>query len=159
MITTIDPGRCLHVTGATTAAIEDGINVAVEIARGRSMREGWQGMLVTRHDPSPYTVALSAGVIMNVARMADRCPSRGQHGDLISAGTEPAERSEGWTLESVGEVGEAFGAEEFLELGGGEQAVFEHEFGHSLARGESFLGDGGGRGVAEVGVKRGDQAD
>lgn len=68
MITTIDPGRYFHVTGATSTAIEDGINGAVEIAREHSMREGWRGILVTRHDPGLYTVALSAhvpyGVIM-----------------------------------------------------------------------------------------------
>lgn len=68
MITTIDPGRYFHVTGATSTAIEDSINGAVEMARDHSMGEGWQGILVTRHDPSLYTVALSAdvpyGVIM-----------------------------------------------------------------------------------------------
>lgn len=68
MITTIDPGRYFHVTGATSAAIEDSINAAVEIARDHSIVEGWQGILVTRHDPGLYTVALSAdvpyGVIM-----------------------------------------------------------------------------------------------
>ena len=60
---------------------------------------------------------------------------------------------------SGSEVGEALGTEEFLELGGGDEAVFEHEFGHSLPCGESFLGDGGGRGVAKVGIQGGYQAD
>lgn len=68
MITTIDPGRYFHITGATSTAIEDGINGAVDMARDHSMREGWQGILVTRHGPGLYTVALSAdvpyGVIM-----------------------------------------------------------------------------------------------
>lgn len=68
MITTIDPGRYFHVTGATSTAIEDSINGAGDLARDHSMREGWQGILVTRNDPGLYTVALSAdvpyGVIM-----------------------------------------------------------------------------------------------
>lgn len=62
MITTIDPGRYFHVTGATPTAIEDSINAAVDMARDHSMREGRQGILVTRHDPCLYTVALSTDV-------------------------------------------------------------------------------------------------
>ena len=41
------------------------------------------------------------------------------------------------------EIGEAFGAGEFLKLAGGEQAVFEDEIRDALAGGECFLGDGG----------------
>ena len=38
----------------------------------------------------------------------------------------------GWGL--LAEVGEAFGAEEFLELCGGEESVFEDEFGEVRVR-------------------------
>ena len=57
----------------------------------------------------------------------------------------------GWGV-LFAQVGEAFGAEEFLELFGGEQSVFQDEFGDAFAGGEGFLGDRGGGGVAEVGV-------
>ena len=59
----------------------------------------------------------------------------------------------------LAEVGQALGAEEFLELGVGEEAVLEDEFGHALACGEGFLGDGGGGSVAQVGIEGCDQAD
>ena len=60
----------------------------------------------------------------------------------------------GWlgALGILAEVGQALGAEEFLELFGGEEVVFEDEFGDAFAGGEGFLGDRGGGGVAEVGV-------
>ena len=71
--------------------------------------------------------------------------------------SEFARLGTGWGL--FGEVGQAVRAEELGELLVGEQAVFEHEFRDALAGGEGFLGDGRGRGVAELRVQGGDEAD
>ena len=57
------------------------------------------------------------------------------------------------------QVGQALRAEEVGELLGGEQPVFEYEFRDALAGGEGFLRDGRGRGVAQVRVECGDEAD
>jgi hypothetical protein len=62
MIITIEAGRYFHITGQSPTEIEDSINTAVEMTRGHSMTEGWQGILVTRHGPDNYTVNLSADV-------------------------------------------------------------------------------------------------
>src|SRR3954449_11940688 len=62
-------------------------------------------------------------------------------------------------LRLLAEVRQAFGAQEFLELGIGEEPVFQDQFSHALAGGKCFLRDGSGGGVAEVGIQCGDQAD
>ncbi|MET3948356.1 hypothetical protein ABIB49_003077 [Arthrobacter sp. UYCu512] len=85
MITTIDPGRYFHVTGATAATVQDGITHAVQTAQEHSMREGWQGILVTRHHPGLYTVALSAevpyGLIIERDGAAGSIPAHSQQED------------------------------------------------------------------------------
>lgn len=60
MITTIEPGRYFHVTGNTQGQIDDDLNTAVEKARTHASKEAWLGILVTRHSPDAYTVALSS---------------------------------------------------------------------------------------------------
>lgn len=60
MITTIEPGRYFHVTGHAQGQIDDDLNTAVEKARAHACKEAWQGILVTRHSPDVYTVALSS---------------------------------------------------------------------------------------------------
>lgn len=60
MITTIEPGRYFHVTGHTPGQIDDDLNTAVEKAQAHARTEAWQGILVTRHSPDLYTVALSS---------------------------------------------------------------------------------------------------
>jgi hypothetical protein len=59
MITTIEPGRYFHVTGHTPGQIDDDLHTAVEKARAHASQEPWLGILVTRHSPEVYTVALS----------------------------------------------------------------------------------------------------
>lgn len=62
MITTIEQGRYFHVTGSSPSMIDNSINAAVETARDHAIREGWQGIIVTRHEPGVYTVAVSGTV-------------------------------------------------------------------------------------------------
>jgi hypothetical protein len=59
MITTIEPGRYFHVTGQTQGQIDDDLLAAVKKARAHADQEPWLGILVTRHSPEVYTVALS----------------------------------------------------------------------------------------------------
>ena len=60
MITTIEPDRYFHVTGHAQGQIDDDLNTAVEKARAHASNEAWLGILVTRHSPDLYTVALSS---------------------------------------------------------------------------------------------------
>ena len=62
MITTIEAGRYFHVRANTQDQIDDDLNTAVEMARAHAPKEGWPGVLVTRHGPDVYTVALSSTV-------------------------------------------------------------------------------------------------
>jgi len=62
MITTIEPGRYFHVIAQNQSQIQDELNTAVESARAHASMEGWLGILVTRHSPETYTVALSPSV-------------------------------------------------------------------------------------------------
>lgn len=62
MIKTIEEGRHFHVTGTTPNEIHSGLDAAVELARLRAADDGGQGILVTRHRPSFYSVALNASV-------------------------------------------------------------------------------------------------
>ncbi|GAA3315853.1 hypothetical protein [Arthrobacter ramosus] len=87
MITTIELDRYFHITGLSRAEIEDGINTAVETARVHSMREGWQGILVTRHERGLCTVNLSGDVPYGVTMERDLCSSTGT---FPGRGTEAA---------------------------------------------------------------------
>ena len=60
MITTIDPGRYYHVKGDTQREIDEDLTAAADKARAHSLEEAWLGILVTRHGPDIYTVALSS---------------------------------------------------------------------------------------------------
>ncbi|NYD79661.1 hypothetical protein SAMN05216555_12424 [Arthrobacter cupressi] len=62
MITTIEPGRYFHVRGNTQGQINDDLNTAVGRAHAHALEEGWLGVLITRHGPDIYTVALSSMV-------------------------------------------------------------------------------------------------
>lgn len=62
MITPIDDGRQLHITGDTAATIQADINTAVELIKIHAIEEGKHGILVTRHGPGNYTVAISSNV-------------------------------------------------------------------------------------------------
>jgi hypothetical protein len=62
MITTIEPGRYFHVRGSTQGQLDEDLNAAVAKARAHALEEGWLGVLITRHGPDIYTVALSSMV-------------------------------------------------------------------------------------------------
>ena len=70
MIKTIDPGRNFHVTGDTKSQIEDDLSTAVVLARQQAP-EVRQGILVTRHAPGSYTVALTPTVPYGVTEERD----------------------------------------------------------------------------------------
>ncbi|RKO20424.1 hypothetical protein D7Z96_18820 [Pseudarthrobacter phenanthrenivorans] len=59
MITTLKAGSAYHVTGNTPQSIQEDLDSAVELARQQAMKDGRHGVLVTRHDPASFTVALS----------------------------------------------------------------------------------------------------
>lgn len=72
MITTIEQNRSFHVTGTTPDEINVGLDAAVELARLHAANEGWHGILVTRHRPDFYTVAVSPGVPFGVTWERER---------------------------------------------------------------------------------------
>jgi hypothetical protein len=72
MITTTETGRVCHVTGDKPQQIEDDLNAAVELIRHEATREGMYGILVTRHAPASFTVAVSAQVPYGVIRESCR---------------------------------------------------------------------------------------
>lgn len=68
MITTIDPGRYFHVSGETRDEIQKDLDKAVDRAEKHAKLEGWQGVLVSRHGPALYTVAISDEVPYGITR-------------------------------------------------------------------------------------------
>lgn len=62
MIETIEQGKHFYVSGTTPNEIQTGIDAAVELARLRATDDGGQGILVTRHRPGFYSVALNPRV-------------------------------------------------------------------------------------------------
>ncbi|ALE04745.1 hypothetical protein AL755_03390 (plasmid) [Arthrobacter sp. ERGS1:01] len=51
--------RYLEIVAHDPVSLEDDLNAAEAIARGFAMEERLHGILVTRHDHTRYTVALS----------------------------------------------------------------------------------------------------
>jgi hypothetical protein len=68
MIRTTENKRCYGVTGDEPHLIEEHLNRAVELARQRAEEEGRHGVLVTRHGPASFTVAVSADVTYGITR-------------------------------------------------------------------------------------------
>ncbi|WP_091470854.1 hypothetical protein [Paenarthrobacter nitroguajacolicus] len=62
MIKTIEEGKHFHVTGTTPNEIHSSLDAAVELAQMRAIDDGGQGILVTRHRPDFYSIALNASV-------------------------------------------------------------------------------------------------
>lgn len=62
MITTTETGRTYRVTGDKARIVTADLNAAVELAQQHAIGEGKHGVLVTRHGPACYTVAVSADV-------------------------------------------------------------------------------------------------
>ena len=61
MITTIAAGH-YRVTASTRHEIDEGIHTALEAAQHYSMTGSRQGIVITRHAPDSYTVAVSQDV-------------------------------------------------------------------------------------------------
>jgi hypothetical protein len=68
MIRTTENGRCCGVTGDEPHLIEGDLNAAVELAQQQALNEGRPGILVTRHGPASFTVAVSADVPFGITR-------------------------------------------------------------------------------------------
>jgi hypothetical protein len=62
VIMTIETGRIYRVTGDTARMVSEDLNAAVELAQRHAMGEGKHGVLVTRHGPVSFTVAVSREV-------------------------------------------------------------------------------------------------
>ncbi|SDL16735.1 hypothetical protein [Arthrobacter sp. ok362] len=58
MITTNETGRIYRVTGDSPHIVGAGLNAAVELAQQPAMGEGKHGVLVERHGPASFTVAV-----------------------------------------------------------------------------------------------------
>lgn len=71
MIITIEADRYFHITGLTTTEIDDSISTAVSLAHAHSRSEGWEGVLVTRHEPGVYTVNLTSQVPYGITMERD----------------------------------------------------------------------------------------
>ena len=62
MITVIEPGRYFHVNIENGQQRDIELSTAVDMARNDSHHHGWMGVLITRHSPTLFTVALSGQV-------------------------------------------------------------------------------------------------
>ncbi|MET4096838.1 hypothetical protein ABIB51_003792 [Arthrobacter sp. UYCu712] len=67
----MEPGRYFHITAQSQHQIDDDLSAAAESTRAHAASEGWMGVLVTRHGPDTYTVALSASVPYGVTLKRD----------------------------------------------------------------------------------------
>lgn len=81
MIVTIEPGRYFHVSGSSPHEIASLITEAVGLAHENSKDHGWLGVLISRHNPSLYTVALSHLVLygQTAERAAPYCTQPPHH--------------------------------------------------------------------------------
>ena len=59
---TADTGPIYHVTEDEPKLIAERLDAAEKLAQERAFREGRHGILVTRHGPTTFTVALSVDV-------------------------------------------------------------------------------------------------
>jgi hypothetical protein len=71
VITTTETGRIYRVTGETRRLVTGDLNAAVELAQRHAMGEGKHGVLVTRHWPSSFTVAVSGDVPYGITQERD----------------------------------------------------------------------------------------
>lgn len=62
MISTIEDGRTFFVEADEPREIEQDLNAAVDAALLHAIQDGSQGILVTRHGHSTFTVAVSSKV-------------------------------------------------------------------------------------------------
>jgi hypothetical protein len=59
---TTETGRIYRVTGDIARMVSEDLDAAVELAQQHAMGEGKHGVLVTRHGPGSFTVAVSGDV-------------------------------------------------------------------------------------------------
>ncbi len=72
MITTTGTGRTYRVTGDKVRIVNADLNAAVELAQQHAIGEGKHGVLVTRHGPACFTVAVSADVPYGITLERER---------------------------------------------------------------------------------------
>jgi hypothetical protein len=84
MITAIEPGRNLRITGSSKSQIENELSTAVVLVRQRA-REALHGILITRLGTGSYTVAVDPSVPYGITVERDTWTARGLGSD--SGGT------------------------------------------------------------------------
>jgi hypothetical protein len=80
LITPIEPGQPLHITGNSTSHIEAELSTAVVFVRQQT-HQVRQGILITRFGPGTYTGGLDASVPYGVTDERDTWTSREQFRD------------------------------------------------------------------------------
>ena len=73
MITVVDPGRYFHVTLEDGDQRDDELDEAVRQARVGAESLGWMGVMVTRHSPTIFTVAVNENVPYGSTYERDAC--------------------------------------------------------------------------------------
>ena len=68
---TATTGHTYHVTADEPQLIAERLEAAERSAQERALREGDHGILVTRHGPTSFTVALSADVPYGITQERD----------------------------------------------------------------------------------------
>ena len=68
---TATTGPTFHVTADEPQLIAERLEAAERSAQERALREGNHGILVTRHGPTSFTVALSADVPYGITQERD----------------------------------------------------------------------------------------
>lgn len=76
MNTTSGTGRIYHVTADKPHLIDEAINAANELAQRKAIEEGRNGILVTRHGPASFTVAVSVDVPYGITQEREHCRGR-----------------------------------------------------------------------------------
>jgi hypothetical protein len=71
MIEIIEPGRYFHISGQNPDEIQEGIDTAVGYAVQHAQAGGWEGILISRHAPDSFTVAISSHVPFGVISESD----------------------------------------------------------------------------------------
>jgi hypothetical protein len=79
---TTGTGRIYRVTGDRPRLIEEELNAAVELARQQAIKEGRHGILITRHTPASFTVAVSTDVPYGITR--ESCQIQASNEDCTS---------------------------------------------------------------------------
>lgn len=62
MIKVVDPGRYFHVTVENGEHRDAELTAAINMAHSSAQSHGWMGVMVTRHSPVVFTVALNESV-------------------------------------------------------------------------------------------------